>query len=143
MNANLRTLALATMSTLALTALPAFGSGNVDVINESPVVIHPWFKSNCWGYYFAPGTTGWVFFGGIGANGGRFGWGFNDPGMIDPACPNPIVEFTYTTDFTPPPDPQKGNRRAATHFSPDQNTVFQIGKSLYAKELAGPDDTGR
>ena len=38
---------------------------------------------------------------------------------------------------------QKGNRRAAVHFSPDANTVFQIGRSLYATELEGPDENGR
>jgi hypothetical protein len=38
-----------------------------------------------------------VFFGGIGAR-GQFGWDFSDPGLTDPACPNPKLEFTYTVD---------------------------------------------
>ena len=138
----IRKATLALAATAALASPAAFAGGMIDVFNESETLIQPYFKSNCWGWALA-GQTGWVYFGNIGGFGGRFGWDFKDPALTDPTCAHPVVEFTYGVNQVPPPDPQKGNRRAAVHFSPDTNTVFQIGKSLYAKELEGPDDAGR
>lgn len=135
-------LALCALSTLALGAPGAFASGMIDVYNESPVTIQPYFKSNCWGWAVAQ-TDAWVFFGNIGGNGGRFGWDFSDPALTDPSCQHPVIQFTYGTNNVAPPDPQQGVRRGAVQFSPDTNTVFQIGKSLYAKELAAPDENAR
>ena len=133
-------LALATLATLASPV--SFASGLIEVYNESEVLIQPYFKSNCWGWALS-GATGWVYFGNIGPFGGRFAWDFKDDALTDPNCKNPVIEFTYGVNQVPPPDPQKGNRRAAVHFSPDTNAVFQIGKSVYGKELEGPGETGR
>jgi hypothetical protein len=138
----IRKTALAALSTLCIASPFASASGIVEVYNESPVLIQPYFKSTCWGWALA-GATGWIYFGNIAPNGGRFGWDFGDPALTDPACAHPVIEFTYGTDGVAPPDPQKGNRRAAVHFSPDTNTVFQIGKSFYGKELEGPGESGR
>ena len=143
MTAYLKKSMLAALSSLALASPLASASGIIEVYNESPVTIQPYFKSNCWGYLMPAGATGWIHFGNIHAHGGRFGWDFKDPALLDPSCKNPVVEFTYGVNNLAPPDPQKGNRRAATHFSPDANTVFQIGKSFYGKELEGPDENGR
>jgi hypothetical protein len=138
-----RNLLLAAATALAMQASLASASGLIEAVNESPVTIQPYFKSNCWGFGVAPGTTTWVFFGNIGGNGGRFAWDFTDPALTDPNCAHPVIQFTYGTNDVPPPDPQKGNRRAAVHFSPDTNAVFQIGKEMTAKELEGPDENGR
>ena len=128
---------------LALAAPLAWSSGQIEVINESTTLIQPYFKSTCWGWAIPAGTTGWVNFGNIAGFGGRFTWDFTDTALTDPDCAHPVIEFTYGVNGVPPPDPQKGNRQAAVQFSPDTNTVFQIGKSLYSKELAGPGDLGR
>ena len=142
-NITIRKIALAALPTLALVSPLASAGGMIEVINESPLVIQPYFKSNCWGFAVPAGTTGWVFFGGIGPDGGRFTWDFTDPARTDPACANAVIQFTYGTNFVAPPDPQVGNHRAAVHFSPDTNAVFQVGKSLYGKELEGPTENGR
>lgn len=143
MNNAVGKLALVTLPSLALASPLAMAAGQIEVYNESPQLIQPYFKSNCWGYALS-GMTGWVFFGNIGPDGGRFTWDFSDPALTDPACADgAVIQFTYGTNFVAPPDPQVGNRRAATHFSLDTNTVFQIGKSLYAKELEGPTENGR
>jgi len=141
MKRQLSKLTLAAAATFALAGLPAHASGIIDVINEGPQAVHPWFKSNCWGFA-VPQSDDWVFFGGIGGGGGRFGWDFSDPALTDPGCPHPAVEFTYTTDLNAPVNPP-GNHRVKMLFSPDSNYAVQIGKSLYAKELEGPGETGR
>ena len=128
---------------LAVAAPLASASGLIEVINESDTLVQPYFKSTCWGWAIAPGTTGWVSFGNIGPSGGRFAWDFTDPALTDANCAHPVIEFTYGVNGVPPPDPQKGNRQAAVQFSPDTNATFQVGKSLYSKELAGPGDLGR
>src|SRR4029079_3904547 len=65
-NITIRKIALAALPTLALVSPLAAAGGMIEVINESPLVIQPYFKSNCWGFAVPAGTTGWVFFGGIG-----------------------------------------------------------------------------
>jgi hypothetical protein len=125
-----------TLATLGLTAIPAQASGFVDVFNEQDVLAHPWFKSNCWGFGVPAGSTGWVFFGGIGAR-GRFGWDFKDPALTNPACAKPVIQFTYTPDLTPPPDRLPSNQRAKFKFGNDRNTVIQIGDHIQSIGL-GP-----
>jgi hypothetical protein len=137
-----RNVVLAAAAALAMQASVASAGGVIEVVNESPQLIQPYFKSNCWGSSAAPTDT-WVNFGNIGPNGGRFAWDFRHPALTNPDCDHPVIEFTYGVNQVPPPDPQKGTRRAFVHFSPDTNAVFQIGKQMTTKELEGPNETGR
>ena len=134
-----RILQLAIVSTICAAALGAQAGGNVVVVNETDQAIHPFFRYNCWGYGMPPGTTGWVFFGGIGAR-GQFGWNFADPGLTDAACKAPKLEFTYTVDpdvATPPSDPAV---HAKFRFSATQNTYMQAGEHIRAINLLDDAD---
>jgi hypothetical protein len=125
------------LALLAVAASQAQAGGNVRLVDETDVPIHPWFKSNCWGFNVGP-QTGWVFFGTVGAR-SQFEWGFADPGLTDPNCPNPRIEFTYTLDLTPPPDKVRGDVRAKFKFAPDKNVVIQVGGRLKAFPLGDSD----
>ncbi len=91
---------------------------DMTVVDGSSFVIHPYFKSNCWGGQMKvnnPDPKKWVFFGGI-APGTQFTWSpFED--MIDPKCRNPKVSFTFVLDGEPAPtDDAKRSRTVKLDF---------------------------
>ena len=133
MRTTIKKTVMAVFATLVLASLQAQAGGNVRLINETDAAIHPWFKSNCWGFNVGP-QTGWVFFGGVSPR-GQFEWGFSDPGLTDPACAHPRIQFTFTSDLTPPPDHVKRDLRAKFKFATDKNVVIQVGGKLNAFRL--------
>ena len=114
----------------------AFAGGKIRVYNETDQVIHPWFKNSCWS--IVPPTSDWVFFGGI-APRDEFEWDFTSFST----CASPEIQFTYTTDFTPPQDPVKGNLRVLFMWAPDTNYVLQVGEKIRALEMEAPGQDGR
>jgi hypothetical protein len=142
MKNTMKALAIAAATGLAFASFQAAAHGNVQLNNESDVAVHPWFKSNCWGFGVPAGTTGWVFFGGVGPH-GKFAWDFTDEALTDPACANPVLEFTYTTVVVPPTDPVKGNHRARWAMSAEENVILQVSAKARAIELEGPGERGR
>lgn len=134
-------IASALLVSLAAASFGAQAGGSVVVVNETDQGIHPFFRYNCWGPAMPPGTTGWVFFGGIGPR-GQFGWDFGDPALTDPACKNPKLEFTYTVD----PDVSTPANQPAVHakfrFSPAQNVYMQAGERIRAINLLHGDEDG-
>jgi hypothetical protein len=141
MKTTMKKAAIAVLAALALVSFQAQAGGNVRLVNETDALIHPWFKSNCWGFAVGPQPS-WVFFGGVAAR-SQFEWGFSDPGLTDPACPHPKIEFTYTTDLTPPPDRVKGDVKAKFKFSADKNVVIQVGGKLKAFRLGDDNENDR
>ncbi len=130
---NLMKTALGAFAALTLFSLQAEAGGKIHLINETDAVVHPWFKSTCWGAGIGT-QTGWVFFGTVGAR-SQFEWDFTDPALTDPACPNPRIQFTFTSDATPPPDKVDEDSRARFKFAVDKNEVIQIGERLQAFRL--------
>jgi hypothetical protein len=132
MKSIVRNAALCALTAFGLAGLAANAAGEVLVINETAVDIHPWFRYNCFGFTPDPSTVsnGWVNFGGIGA-GGRFGWDFNDPFLTAPGCAKPHLQYTFTAFGGPPPvaDPEFV---ANIKFDPGTNFHVQMGGKLRA-----------
>ncbi|HUJ00426.1 MAG TPA: hypothetical protein VLY46_09330 [Usitatibacter sp.] len=131
-------LASALLVALGAASLGAHAGGNVVVVNETDQGIHPFFRYNCWGTGITPGTTGWVFFGGIGPR-GQFGWNFADPSLTNPACRNPKLEFTYTVDPDVSTPPEHPAIHAKFRFSPLENVYMQSGERIEAINLNDDD----
>ena len=94
-----------TLATLAATALGPLAAQAVDITvqNNGNVVIHPYFRSNCWNPDFSTAKNEWVFFGGILPH-TQFTWGPGFETLGDPACRNPYLEFTYVEEGEAPLD---------------------------------------
>jgi hypothetical protein len=124
---------------LAAASLGVQASGNIVAVNETDAAIHPFFRSNCWALPMTPGANGWVFFGGI-APRSQFGWDFQ--GLVDPACKNPRVEYTYTVDpdFAQPAAHPHVYQKL--HYSPTTNFYLQDGDAIQSYNLLndGEDD---
>jgi hypothetical protein len=82
---------------LAEFTLPA-QAADITVINGSAVLIHPYFKSNCWDPTQAAtqSTSAWVYFGAI-SDYSQFTWPAFE-GLLKVKCKNPKVSFTYVLD---------------------------------------------
>ena len=136
----IRKASLATLVACAFIGTAAHAGGEVLVINETDDAIHPYFRYNCFGFTPDPSTVsnGWVNFGGIGGR-GRFGWDFADPGLTNPSCPKPKLEFTYVKFGDPPPEKHP---RVVGHmkFDPLTNFHLQIGERIKAINLLHGDD---
>lgn len=118
---------VAVLATIFLTSR-ADAAGNFRLINETPNVIHPWFKSSCLTF---GSTTGWNFFGGIAPNGGQFEWPFAS--FLQPGCTE--VFFTYTLTTAAPADPVPDERLVRFKIDSERNVIVQVGKKLNAHGL--------
>ena len=123
---NVKRLSLALFATLTLAAGAAQAAGDIQVVNKSSTLIHPYFKSNCWNPAFVnadPGT--WVFFGGIWAH-SQFTW--NELYVIlDPKCKNPVVKFTYALDGEAAPHEMDVERTVLIQYDATENRRITLG----------------
>jgi hypothetical protein len=135
MNRN-RLAAIAAVS-LAAFMLPAqaAGSGLFTVRNGLSFTITPYFKSNCWGPAMGAPDKGWRDFGNIGP-GSQFTWGFVDPGVMDPNCKHPRIEFTYGFGHGGEAVPTRVPRSRLYTFnpSPTDDDEVTIGGVLIGKD---------
>ncbi len=123
---NVKRLAIALCATLTFAAGAAQAAGDMQVVNGSSTVIHPYFKSNCWNPEFIgtpePGT--WVFFGGIGPH-GQFTWEFNL--FLRPNCKNPVVKFTYSLPGEDAPHETDVERTVLMQYDATENHRIVLG----------------
>ena len=131
----LKRISLATVAALALTAGAAQAApSDIIVTNSSSVGIHPYFKSNCWNPAVAPQGAGeWVYFGYIGPM-SQFNWDrFN--GLLDPACKNPVVKFTFTHPGEPAPGATDVQRTVVLQYDATEETVIRLGNKVVITEV--------
>jgi hypothetical protein len=124
---NVRRLTIALGAAMTLAAGAAQAIGDIQVVNGSSSLIHPYFKSNCWNPEFVatpdPGT--WVFFGGIGAH-GQFTW--NDFYLLlDPKCKNAVVKFTYALPGEDAPHETVVERTVLMQYDATENHRITLG----------------
>ena len=119
---NLKRLTLALCATMTLAAGAAQAAGDIQVVNGTDNLIHPYFKSNCWN----PGQPGvWLYFGGIGAH-DTFTWpDFST--MLRPNCKHPVVKFTFTLDGEPDPTEKDQDRTVVMQYDATENHRAVLG----------------
>jgi hypothetical protein len=131
---------------LALIAIPSLISAveakaaDILVVNSSPVLIHPYFKANCWNGIDRPKTDEWVYFGAIGQY-SQFTWPAFEA-LLDPKCKKPFVKFAFTTDGEPPLGEHTQKKRVVKFkpFDAAQNYVVELGVKVVILDVEPDDD---
>jgi hypothetical protein len=121
---NVKRLAVALCATLTLAAGAAQAAGDIQVVNNSGTLIHPYFKSNCWAPQYSLSPNEWVFFGGIWAY-SQFTWDLFV--ILDPKCKNPVVKFTYNLDGEDAPHETVVERTVLIHYDVTENHRIVLG----------------
>jgi hypothetical protein len=133
-------ISLAILAALSLGALEArAGQGDIKVVNQTAVLIHPYFKTSCWDGVTIAKTREWVFFGGIGPF-SQFTWA-QFQALLDPKCRKPVLKFSFTQDGDPPLT-RAFHRRVVTMkpFDPTQDYSVTLGTNVVITDVEPDED---